>query len=137
MSAIAVDGALREVLSLPDSTGPELVSRIKIMADMDIVERRRPQDGQFETTIDGSGVDVRVATGATIWGETAVLRLLDKSRSMKHLSELGMPDGHLPSLPVDRSQAVRDDPVQRPDRLRQDHHALRNAGGDQPQRART
>ena len=61
------------------------------MADMDIVERRRPQDGQFETKIDGAGVDVRVATGATIWGETAVLRLLDKSRSMKHLSELGMP----------------------------------------------
>ncbi|HEY0519758.1 MAG TPA: ATPase, T2SS/T4P/T4SS family [Ilumatobacteraceae bacterium] len=86
-----VDGALREVLSLPASTGPELVSRIKIMADMDIVERRRPQDGQFETKIDGAGVDVRVATGATIWGETAVLRLLDKSRSMKHLSELGMP----------------------------------------------
>ena len=49
-----IDGALREVLSLPDSTGPELVSRIKIMADMDIVERRRPQDGQFETTIDGA-----------------------------------------------------------------------------------
>ncbi len=86
-----VDGALREVLSLPAATGPELVSRIKIMADMDIVERRRPQDGQFETKIDGAGVDVRVATGATIWGETAVLRLLDKSRSMKHLSELGMP----------------------------------------------
>ena len=86
-----VDGALREVLSLPASTGPELVSRIKIMADMDIVERRRPQDGQFETRIDGAGIDVRVATGATIFGETAVLRLLDKSRSMKHLSELGMP----------------------------------------------
>jgi type IV pilus assembly protein PilB len=86
-----IDGALREVLSLPASTGPELVSRIKVMADMDIIERRRPQDGQFETKIDGAGVDVRVATGATIWGETAVLRLLDKSRSMKHLSELGMP----------------------------------------------
>jgi type IV pilus assembly protein PilB len=86
-----VDGALREVLSLPESTGPELVSRIKIMADMDIVERRRPQDGQFETTVDGAGVDVRVATGATIFGETAVLRLLDKSRAVKHLSELGMP----------------------------------------------
>ncbi len=86
-----IDGALREVLSLPDTTGPELVSRIKIMAELDIVERRRPQDGQFETTVDGSGVDVRVATGATIFGETAVLRLLDKSRSVKHLSELGMP----------------------------------------------
>jgi len=86
-----VDGALREVLSLPGATGPELVSRIKIMAEMDIVERRRPQDGQFQMTIDGAGVDVRVASGATIWGETAVLRLLDKSRSMKPLSGLGMP----------------------------------------------
>ena len=98
-----VDGALREVLSLPASTGPELVSRIKIMADMDIVERRRPQDGQFETQIDGAGVNVRVATGATIWGETAVLRLLDKSRSMKHLSELGMPvDTHARYLGIVR-----------------------------------
>lgn len=86
-----VDGALREVLSLPAAAGPELVSRIKIMAEMDIVERRRPQDGQFQMTIDGIAVDVRVATGATIWGETAVLRLLDKSRSMKQLGELGMP----------------------------------------------
>ncbi len=86
-----VDGALREVLSLPSSAGPELVSRIKIMAEMDIVERRRPQDGQFHMNLDGVGLDVRVATSATIWGETAVLRLLDKSRSMKQLAELGMP----------------------------------------------
>ena len=87
-----VDGALREVLSLPLTVGPELVSRLKVMADMDIVERRRPQDGQFQLTIDGHGIDVRVATGATIWGETAVLRLLDKSRSLKALGELGMPE---------------------------------------------
>ncbi|MET0908979.1 MAG: ATPase, T2SS/T4P/T4SS family, partial [Ilumatobacteraceae bacterium] len=86
-----IDGSLREVLSLPDSAGPELISRIKIMAEMDIVERRRPQDGQFEMVVDGAGVDVRVATAATIFGETAVLRLLDKSHSIKGLSELGMP----------------------------------------------
>jgi len=98
-----IDGALREVLSLPASTGPELVSRIKIMADMDIVERRRPQDGQIQMTIDGVGIDLRVSTGATIWGETAVLRLLDKSRSMKHLSELGMPtDAHVRYLSIVR-----------------------------------
>jgi type IV pilus assembly protein PilB len=88
-----VDGALREVLSLPSGVGPELVSRIKVMAEMDIVERRRPQDGQFQLQVDGNAVDVRVATAATIWGETAVMRLLDKSRSMKRLSELGMPEG--------------------------------------------
>lgn len=90
-----VDGALREVLSLPSSAGPELVSRLKIMAEMDIVERRRPQDGQFTTTVDGVPIDVRVATAATIWGETAVLRILDKTRSMKQLGELGMPDAGL------------------------------------------
>ncbi len=85
-----IDGAMREMLSISPETGPKLINRIKIMADMDIAERRRPQDGQFEMTIEGIDVDVRVAAGATIWGETAVLRLLDKSRSMKKLSELGM-----------------------------------------------
>lgn len=86
-----IDGALREVLSLPASAGPELVSRIKILAEMDIVERRRPQDGQFQMNLDGIPLDVRVATASTIWGETAVLRLLDKRRTMKQLSDLGMP----------------------------------------------
>ena len=85
-----VDGALLEVLSLPMDMGPALVSRIKIMAEMNIVERRRPQDGQFEVNIDGRGLDVRVSTTATIWGEKTVLRLLDRTRSLYRLSELGM-----------------------------------------------
>jgi type IV pilus assembly protein PilB len=87
-----IDGALKEVLVLPPNMGPALVSRIKIMADMNIVERRRPQDGQFQMTVDGREVDVRVATTLTIWGEKTVLRLLDKSRSLYRLAELGMPD---------------------------------------------
>jgi len=86
-----IDGALNQVLTLPASMAPALVSRIKIMANMNIVERRRPQDGQFQMTIDGRDVDVRVSTTATIWGEKAVLRLLDKSRSLYTLGELGMP----------------------------------------------
>ncbi|MSX88743.1 MAG: pilus assembly protein PilB [Actinobacteria bacterium] len=86
-----IDGALREVLSLPTEIGPALVSRIKIMADMNIVERRRPQDGQFQVTVDARDLDVRVAITPTIWGEKTVLRLLDKSRSLYRLSELGMP----------------------------------------------
>jgi type IV pilus assembly protein PilB len=56
-----IDGALKEMLTLPPKMGQALASRIKIMADMNIVERRRPQDGQFETTIDGRELDVRVA----------------------------------------------------------------------------
>ncbi len=87
-----IDGALKEVLTLPSSIGVGLVSRIKIMAGMNIVERRRPQDGQLRTEIDGREVDVRVATLATIWGEKCVLRLLDRTRSVLHFGELGMPD---------------------------------------------
>jgi type IV pilus assembly protein PilB len=85
-----VDGALLNAATLPVGIGQALVSRIKIMADMNIVERRRPQDGQLEVTVDGRGLDVRVATAATIWGEKAVLRLLDKSRSMLDVARLGM-----------------------------------------------
>lgn len=85
-----IDGALREALTLPSSMAAALVSRIKIMADMNIVEQRRPQDGQFAIAIDGRDVDVRVATTATIFGEKAVLRLLDRSRSLLRLAELGM-----------------------------------------------
>ena len=86
------DGALHDALSLPAEIGPALISRIKIMSGMNIVERRRSQDGQFTTEIDGRAVDVRVATTATIWGEKCVLRLLDKTRSLFKLHELGMPE---------------------------------------------
>jgi type IV pilus assembly protein PilB len=86
-----VDGALHEVLSLPVDMGPALVSRIKVMANMNIVERRRPQDGQIEVVIEGVPLDVRVATTATIQGEKCVLRILDKRRALFKLSDLGMP----------------------------------------------
>ena len=86
-----IDGALKEVLMLPSAMGVGLVSRIKIMAGMNIVERRRPQDGQLTALIDGKDTDVRVATAATIWGEKCVMRILDKNRSVLRLHDLGMP----------------------------------------------
>jgi type IV pilus assembly protein PilB len=86
-----IDGALHEVLDLPGSIGPAVVSRIKIMGGMNIVERRRPQDGQITLTLEGREVDIRVATTATIWGEKVVMRLLDKSRRLYRLADLGMP----------------------------------------------
>ncbi|SDP25345.1 type IV pilus assembly protein PilB [Nakamurella panacisegetis] len=86
-----VDGALHDVLMLPKSMGPAVVSRIKILGGMNIVERRRSQDGQMAMEIEGRAVDIRVATTATIWGEKVVLRLLDKSRPLFRLAELGMP----------------------------------------------
>ncbi len=86
-----IDGALKDVLELPVTMGIGLVSRIKIMANINIVEKRRSQDGQFTTTIDGKDTDVRVATVATIWGEKCVMRILDKNRSVLRLGDLGMP----------------------------------------------
>jgi type IV pilus assembly protein PilB len=86
-----IDGALHDTLSLPASIGPAFVSRLKIMAGMNIVERRRSQDGQIAMEVDGRAIDIRVATTATIWGEKCVLRILDKSRSLYHLDDLGMP----------------------------------------------
>jgi general secretion pathway protein E len=89
-----IDGVLQDTASLPLSIHRALMSRLKIMATMNITEQRRPQDGQFSITVDGQEIDVRVACGNTIHGEMAVLRLLAKSASLLDLSELGF----LPSM---------------------------------------
>jgi type IV pilus assembly protein PilB len=86
-----VDGALHDVLDLPGSMGPAIVSRVKIMAAMNIVERRRPQDGQMSLDLEGRAVDIRVATSPVVGGEKVVMRLLDKSRPLFQLGQLGMP----------------------------------------------
>jgi type IV pilus assembly protein PilB len=87
-----IDGALTDALDLPGSIGPALVSRVKILADMNIVERRRPQDGQISIEIEGREVDIRVASAAVVGGEKVVMRLLDKSRPLYELDRLGMPE---------------------------------------------
>ncbi len=86
-----IDGHLVETFNLPIGVHAALTSRLKIMSGMNIVEKRRPQDGQFSTVIDGKEVDVRVASVATVFGEKIVMRILDKSRSMIGLGELGFP----------------------------------------------
>jgi type IV pilus assembly protein PilB len=88
-----IDGALHETIELPESLGPALASRLKILARLDIVERRRPQDGQLSLVIDGRTVDMRVSLVATIWGEKCVIRILDTNRSALRLDQLGMPTG--------------------------------------------
>ena len=85
-----IDGALHDVLDLPGSMGPALVSRVKILAGMNIVERRRAQDGQISMDVEGRAVDIRVSTTAVVGGEKVVLRLLDKSRPLFKLAQLGM-----------------------------------------------
>ena len=87
-----IDGALRDVQALPSQLAGPLASRLKIMADMDIVDRHRAQDGQTTVTVDGRTVDIRLATMETIWGEKVVLRLLDRSRSLMPLGQLGLRD---------------------------------------------
>ena len=84
-----IDGVLQDVAHLPSATGAALSSRIKIMADMNIVERRRAQDGQISLNVDARELDIRVATIETIWGEKLVLRLLDRGRSLITLEQLG------------------------------------------------
>jgi type IV pilus assembly protein PilB len=84
-----IDGVLQDMAHLPTATGAALASRVKIMAGMNIVERRRAQDGQISVSVDGRELDVRVATIETIWGEKLVMRLLDRSRSLITLPQLG------------------------------------------------
>ena len=86
-----VDGALHDVTTLPAEMGPAVVSRIKIMGGMNIVERRRPQDGQTSLEIDGRALDVRIASTPTVFGEKITMRLLDKSRPLYKGADLGMP----------------------------------------------
>ena len=86
-----IDGHLVEAFSLPMSAHNPLISRLKIMSEMNIVEKRAPQDGQFSTKVDGRPLDVRVASVSTVFGEKIVMRLLDKWKSMVGLAELGMP----------------------------------------------
>src|SRR5689334_8556895 len=87
---VRTDGALHEVMTLPAPMGPSLISRIKVMSDMNIVERRKPQDGQLAATVAGRELDVRVSTTPTVFGEKCVLRVLDKSKAVIELPGLGM-----------------------------------------------
>jgi general secretion pathway protein E len=84
-----IDGILHEITSLPIGAHGPLIARIKIMAGMNIADPRRPQDGQFSVVTKGKDIDIRVATISTVHGETAVLRLLDKSMAALSLSQIG------------------------------------------------
>ena len=89
-----VDGQLRTVVNnLPADMHRYMLSRIKILAGEDISETRTPQDGRFATSVDDRPIDLRVSTLPTFWGEKAVLRILDKSRALVSLNQLGfMPE---------------------------------------------
>jgi type IV pilus assembly protein PilB len=84
-----IDGMLHDVRALPNTIKSAIISRIKILARMDIAERRLPQDGRFQVKFGTREVDLRVSTIPTVLGEKVVLRLLDKSKGLIKLEKLG------------------------------------------------
>ena len=84
-----IDGILREIMTLPKSTEPPLVSRIKILSNLKIDEHRIPQDGEFTVSVAGKDIDLRISISPVIWGEQVVIRLLDKSGTSFQLEEMG------------------------------------------------
>jgi type II secretory ATPase GspE/PulE/Tfp pilus assembly ATPase PilB-like protein len=90
---LRVDGMLREIDRPPLALYPVIAAHIKVMAGLDISEKRLPQDGRFETRVDARAVDIRLSTFPTIYGEAVVLRLLDRAGEPMSLTELGMSPG--------------------------------------------
>ena len=90
-----VDGVLREVISFPKNIQAAILSRIKIMAEMDIAEKRLPQDGRIKLTKQKSEIDIRVSSMPTILGEKIVMRILDKSAMDIKLNELGFTERNM------------------------------------------
>jgi len=84
-----IDGVLHEVMRSPKNIQAGVISRLKIMADINIAERRVPQDGRVSAVIAGKAVDLRVATLPTVYGEKVVMRILDKSTALLQLADLG------------------------------------------------
>ena len=85
-----VDGTFHEVAHLLLALSPPVLARVKVLAGMDIADHRLPQDGRFSATVSGRGLDIRASTYPTIWGEKAVLRLLDRSTLKLQLDGVGL-----------------------------------------------
>ena len=85
-----IDGVLHEMQRAPKSIQNGVISRLKIMSDIDIAERRKPQDGRMSVMHAGRKIDLRVATLPTVWGEKIVMRILDNAESDMKLSDLGL-----------------------------------------------
>jgi type IV pilus assembly protein PilB len=85
-----IDGVLYEMVPPPKHLGPAITSRIKVMANLDIAERRLPQDGRVELTVGTTPVDLRIAVLPTMWGESVVMRVLDRSNVELALDRVGL-----------------------------------------------
>ena len=86
---VRIDGLLYEFMSLKMETHPPVVSRLKIMANLDIAERRIPQDGRIQVNVDGRTIDLRFSSMPSVHGEKVVLRILDKNKALLDINKLG------------------------------------------------
>ncbi len=93
-----IDGLLYNTFDPPKRLHPAITSRIKVMAGLNITEKRVPQDGRIEIRVADKDIDIRVSTLPTVYGERVVLRLLNKSAEIFKLHELGIPDGYLAEI---------------------------------------
>src|SRR5690606_38041281 len=93
-----IDGVLYEMVPPPKHLAAPIVSRVKVMADLDIAERRMPQDGRIELTVGGNPVDLRVAVLPTLFGESVVMRILDRSNTALDLEKIGLRPDDLESV---------------------------------------
>lgn len=84
-----LDGVLHDIMRIPRSLHAGVTSRLKVMADLNIAERRIPQDGRMSMVVDGNSIDLRMATVPAVWGEEVILRILDRSSSLLTLRDLG------------------------------------------------
>lgn len=92
---LRIDGKLEELVRMPSAYATAILSRLKVMAKLNIVEKRKPQDGQFVIKVEDRDIDIRLSTIATLYGEKAALRILDTHRSLGDLKGLGMTDKKL------------------------------------------
>jgi general secretion pathway protein E len=93
-----LDGVLQDIETLPAGYASPVVSRVKVMAHLDIAERRLPQDGRLHITVNGKGIDFRVATSPTLHGESLVLRILDRQQVELDFARLGFDAGLAASM---------------------------------------
>ncbi len=110
-----------------------ITSRIKILAGLNIAERRVPQDGRFRIKVMGKEVDLRISILPTAHGEKIVIRILDKASLTGSIDQMGMDESTLGKFRKAIDAPARNDPGDRSDRFRKDDHALlRAAGAEQP-----
>jgi type IV pilus assembly protein PilB len=119
-----IDGVLYEMMPPPAHIAPAISSRVKVMANLDIAERRMPQDGRIELSVNNQPIDLRVSVLPTMFGESVVMRVLDRGNVSLDLDKLGHARGRPENIPPADPQAQRHRARHRPHRLGQNHHAL-------------